>query len=163
MSYLSGINGAVSLNGTGSPLSKQLPVTRWNVNPTAEIVRFINSLTGKHPVKQATFLDATGTIDIDVDPSTTAGAGGEQPFAATAPAAFKPGDTISNLWLMLDITIAAPVGQTSSGTVNPSLGWTFPSAIIVGMPMELVIAGKATLRINFEASGKFSPPGGAEY
>lgn len=157
MSYLAGINGTVSVNGTGSGagLTKQLPITRWGVNPTAEIVRFINSLTGKHAVKQATFLDCTGNFDLDVDPTN-------QPLAGGSAVSFKPGDTISNLWLILDLT-SANTGSASSGTVAPNLGWTFPSAIIPGMPAELVIAGKATLRANFEASGKFSPPGGAEY
>lgn len=157
MSYLAGINGTVSVGGTGSGagLTKQLPITRWAVNPTAEIVRFINSLTGKHAVKQSTFLDATGNFDMDVDPAN-------QPFLSNLTYAFKPGDTVTNLYLILDLT-AANTGASGSDTVAPNLGWAFPQAIIPSMPTELVIAGKASIRANFEASGKFIPPGGAEY
>src|SRR5690242_9841121 len=99
MSYLAGINGTVSVGGTGtgSSMTKQLPITQWAVNPTAEIVRFINSLTGKHAQKQSTFLDATGNFTMDVDPAN-------QPFLSTLAYTFKPGDTITNLYLVLDLT-----------------------------------------------------------
>lgn len=134
MSYnpRSGISGTATVNGT------ELPITDWSVNPSATILQFVNSLTGKHAKKASTFEDATFSFSFDWDDSNN-------PFAA--PLTIVQGSTITNVKLLLD----GPSG---------SLYWNFPSAIVVSTPQSMQRAGKITTSVNCTADGTFAAPGG---
>lgn len=128
----SGFTGTATINGT------ELPVTDWSVSPSATILQFMNSLTGKHARKSATFEDASFSISFDWDDSNN-------PFAS--PLTITQGATITNVKLLLD----GPTG---------ALYWSFPSAIVSGTPQSLQRAGKITTTLNCTADGTFAAPGG---
>ena len=134
MSYLSGITASATINGT------ELPVTGWSVSPSAVILRYVNSKTGLHPVKQSTIVDATFSLQIDYDPTN-------QPFAT--PLAIVPGSLLTAVKLYLDF---------GAGNAN---FWNFPQAIVAGTPQSVTREGKTVTVINCEASGQLAAPGGS--
>lgn len=135
MSYLSGITSGASLNATA------LPTTTWSVDATAEILRYVNSLTGLHPVKQSTILDASFTIGVDFDPALN-------PFAS--PISIIPGIILTNVVLFLN----GPTGTTN---------WTFPSAIVQRIVESMTREGKILTTLYCQASGVLTCPGGVSF
>lgn len=133
MSYLSGIQGTGTINGT------ELPVTGWDVTPSATILEFINSKTGLHPVVQSTILRARFAIEFDFDPAN-------QPF--TSPLSIVVGSTLTSVNLYID------------GTGGSNF-WNFPSALVATTPQQLRREGKVVTRIECVASGQFKAPNGA--
>lgn len=88
--FLTGIDGTV-LFTTPSAAAKELAVVDWALRETAELVKFVNSLTGHFPINAATFIDNEFTITVDVDPANEA-------FSATVGA--YVGETIGPVKLL---------------------------------------------------------------
>lgn len=133
MSFLNGLTATATINGT------ELAVTGWSVNDSAVILRYVNSKTGIHPVKESTIEDATFSITVDFDPSL-------QPFAA--PLNIRAGTVLTAVKLFLD----GPTGTTY---------WSFPSAIVASVGNSVVREGKVSTVLNCEASGQLAAPGGS--
>lgn len=136
MSYHAGIGGTVTINGT------ELALTRWSVNPSATIVAFMNSKTGKFAKKQSTFEDCDFSFSIDYDDAANA-------FAA--PLTLAPGQTITQVKLFLDNTA---VGLPPNGEY-----WHFPSAIIQRTPQTLEVVGRIETTIDCTSDGTYGTPG----
>lgn len=135
----SGFTGTATI-GSGPT---ELPVVGWGVTPTATILRYFNSLTGKHPAKAATFSDLDFFIDIDWDDSN-------QPFS-TSPLGIVPSTALTAVKLRLD----GPSG---------SKYWDIGNAIVVGTPQTLQRDGKIVTRLNCTASGAtWTAPGGTAF
>lgn len=131
--YYAGNNGAATINGTA------LDLVRWSVNPTATVVAFINSLTGKHPARLPTFDDG-GRFTVVVDFNQTT-----YPFSGSF--SIRPGSILTNVLLYINL--------------GANLKWQFPSAIVEGTPEELELAGKVMTSIVCLADGPYAPPGQA--
>jgi hypothetical protein len=130
MTFHSGTTATAKVGAT------ELPVVSWNVDPSVEIQRFINSLTGNFAQKEATFKDARFTLVLDYDFEAS-------PFAATPNLTI--GTKVTNVKLYLD---------GPSGTKF----WSFPSAVVVSTPQSNEVAGKPVTTINLENDGTFSAP-----
>lgn len=118
--------------GTATINAVELAVVSWSVDPSVEIARFRNSKTAGFTVKEATWKEATFSIEVDWDFDLN-------PFAAVG-----LGTTVTNVKLFLRGT----GGQF----------WLFPSAIVVGTPQRTEVDGKVTTTINLENSGTFTAP-----
>lgn len=118
--------------GTATVAGVELSVVSWSVDPNTEIARFRNSKTAGFTKKEATWKEATFTIDVDWD------------FDANAFATVGLGTTVTNVRLYL---------RTTSGNY-----WSFPSAIVVGTPQRTDVDGKIVTTLNLENDGTFSAP-----
>ncbi|MGD1275670.1 MAG: hypothetical protein ABR964_00430 [Tepidisphaeraceae bacterium] len=126
--------------GTAALGSSELPITKWEVQPTVELTPFKNSKSGGYVLREATFKDCTVEIDIDFD-------FGNNPFAA--PLSINVGAVLSNVKLCLH--------QSSAGALD-GLCWSFSSLIVDGTPQQLVVDGKITTKVLCKGSGSFTYP-----
>lgn len=130
MTFNSGKESTATIEGT------ELPTTEWSVDPSVEIVRFLNSKTDDYAIKKPTFKDCTFTITIDWDFDSN-------PFQT--PTTLNIGTELTNVRLYLN-------GVASEY-------WHFPTAIVVGTPQSTSTEGKIVTTINCENSGEFGIPG----
>src|SRR5271163_968181 len=86
--FYSGVGGTASV---GSPPA-ELPVTDWEVRPTAQITRFRNSKSGPYDIIEANWLSATVHISIEYDFANN-------PFQS--PASIQIGSRLTNVKLFL--------------------------------------------------------------
>jgi hypothetical protein len=135
--FYSGVSGSASV---GSP-SIELPVTDWEVRPTAQTTRFRNSKTGPYDVIQTNWLSAAVTISIEYDFNNN-------PFQA--PASIQIGSTLTNVKLYLH--------QSAAGQLDGS-AWIFPSLVVTGTPQTLPLDGKNIVtKLTCMSDGPFSYP-----
>jgi hypothetical protein len=135
--FYSGVGGTVSV---GSP-AVELPITDWEVRPSAQITRFRNSLTGPYDVVEANWLSAAVTISIEYDFNNN-------PFQA--PAAIQIGTLLTNVKLYLH--------QSAPGQLDGS-AWVFPSLLVTGTPQTLPLDGKNIVtKFTCVNDGPFSYP-----
>lgn len=128
-----GITSTALINGT------ELPIIGWNRRPIAIIVRFVNSLSGGHPVYLPTITDG-GKFSIEFDWDDA-----NQPFAA--PLSIRVGTIITVVKLLID---------TNVGTRFVSI----PSAIVESTPFKTVVEGKIAGSIDCQTSGQWAEIGG---
>lgn len=136
MSYSprSGLLGTVTVNGT------ELPITNWSTSPTAQVIPFVNSLSGGHPNKLGGITDGgMFSFSYDWDDNNT-------PFSA--PLSLRVGQTITNVKLFID---------GSAGSRFKSI----PSAIVVGTPLGVEVAGKISGSVVATVDGKWAEIGGS--
>jgi hypothetical protein len=139
MTFKSGRFGRVTI-GSGTPT--ELPTISWNVNPSASIIPFRNTRTGRHTLREATFFDCTVEVVIDYDHDAN-------PFAT--PPNLTAGATITNVFLYVN----GGSGASPSGDK-----WDFPSMIVQGTPTECSVEGKMGVRVSLVPNGLFKYPGG---
>jgi hypothetical protein len=128
--FKSGINGKATVNGT------ELAIINWNTEATVEKVEFKNSRTGTTAKKELTYRDVRFSMEVDIDLDAN-------PFAA--PLNVRAGTKLTNVRLFIN-------GLTG-------LGWTFPSAVVMGTPQRLEVAGKVITTFNCENDGPYGEPG----
>lgn len=131
--YLTGIDGSAKLT-TPSAADQELPVVEWNLESTAEVVEFINSLTGHFVVNAATYIRARFTIVVDVNPALDC--------FSLAVGAFV-GETIGPVTLWR---------QKNAGTPT---GWYFTTACIESMGERMQRGGKIVQTLNCRGNGAF--------
>jgi hypothetical protein len=135
--FYSGVGGTASL---GSP-PVELPITDWEVRPTAQITRFRNSKTGPYDQVEANWLSATVTISIEYDFNNN-------PFQS--PASLQIGATLTNVKLYLH--------QSAPGQLDGS-AWVFPSLVVTGTPQTLPLGGQNIVtKLTCMNDGPFSYP-----
>jgi hypothetical protein len=134
------INGAAT-SGGGIGSGTELPVVGWDVNPSATVLRYMNSLTGNHPAKATTFSDCDFSIEIDWDATN-------QPFSTAAPAL-----AINVTTVLTNVHLTHKTGQD----------WFFPSAIVIGAPQTLRREGKIVTRLQCTSNGAWTAPGGTSF
>jgi hypothetical protein len=132
MEFHSGVNASAKIGVT------ELATTNWSVDPAIDIVNFRNSKTDAYSVKETTFKNCTGTIDVDFDFD-------DNPFTAATPLVL--GTVLTDLKLYVD------------DVADNTLYWHFPLAIVTSTPQSAPTEGKITTSIRFENSGIFYPPG----
>ncbi len=138
--FHSGFEGTATI--LVSAVQTELALIRWDIIPTAKLVEFMNSRSGLYPVREATFRDLTGSIDIDYDfanPIYSTSAGGMN---------LQPGTTISQLKLYLDQTSRYSGSGLGTGSLDGPY-WYIASALINAMPQSLTNDGKITTRISW--------------
>ncbi|MGA2233319.1 MAG: hypothetical protein ABSH22_20645 [Tepidisphaeraceae bacterium] len=135
--FYSGVGGTASV---GSP-PVELPITDWQVRPTAQITRFRNSKTGPYDQVEAAWLNATVTISVEYDFDNN-------PFQA--PAAIQIGTLLTNVKLYLH--------QSAAGQLDGS-AWSFPTLMVTGTPQTLPVSGENIVtQFTCVSSGPFSYP-----
>lgn len=135
----SGFTGTATI-GSGPT---ELPVVGWGVNASATILKYFNSLTGKHPAKAATFSDLDFFIDVDFDASN-------QPFS-TSPLGIVPGLQLTLVKLRID----GPAGSSF---------WDIGNSLVQGIGNGLTREGKISTRLNCTANGAtWTAPGGSAF
>jgi hypothetical protein len=118
----------------------ELPITHWEVQPSAELTQFKNSRSGGFVLREASFKDCLVAIDIDYD-------FGNNPFAS--PISIAVGATLSNVNLYLH--------QSAAGALNGPF-WSFSSLIVEGTPQQLAVDGKITTKVMCRGNGSFAYP-----
>lgn len=131
--------------GTAAIGANELAVTRWDVTPIVQTQEFKNSMSGPAVVRQPTFQDVSGTLDLDYDFAN-------DPFAS--PPAIIVGSILTNLALYL---------HQSAKNALDGKKWVFPSIIIESTPMSLTVDGKVTVRVSFKGAGTNTAAAAATY
>jgi hypothetical protein len=135
--FYSGVGGTASV---GSP-PVELPITDWEVRPTARITRFRNSKSGPNDLVEANWLNATVMIAVEYDFNSN-------PFQA--PGAIQVGVELTNVKLYLH--------QSASGQLDGP-AWVFPSLIVTGTPQTLPLSGENIVtRFTAVSNGPFTYP-----
>jgi hypothetical protein len=135
--FYSGVGGTASL---GTP-AFQLPITDWEVRPTAQITRFRNSKTGPYDLVEASWLNATVTVSIEYDFNNN-------PFQP--PPSIQVGTELKNVRLYLH--------QSGPGNMDGS-AWSFPSLVVTGTPQTLPLSGQNIVtKFTCVTNGPFSYP-----
>lgn len=142
--FHSGKYGTATVNGT------EIALIRWEVDPTVDIVRFLNSKTGSYPKREATFYDASVSLVFDYDFDAP---------SFSAPLLLYPGQIIqSKLYLR----------QTAPSALNGTF-WQFPKTgldttsnglVIQGSPMSCDVDGKIGTSVSALITGAFTFPDG---
>jgi hypothetical protein len=132
--FHSGFYGTAALGGD------ELPITKWEVQPTVELTPFKNSKSGGFILREATFQDCIVEIDVDFDFANN-------PFAS--PLNINVGAVLTNVKLYLH--------QSSAGSLD-GLFWAFSSLIVDGTPQQLIVDGTITTKILCKGSGSFTYP-----
>lgn len=127
--------------GTAAIGTSELPITGWEVQPTAELQQFKNSKSGGYVLREATFQDCSVMVLMDYDFANS-------PFSM--PYAIAVGTTLTNVNLFLN--------QSVSGAMDGS-HWTFTSLIVDSTPQQLVVDGKITTKVMCKGNGSFTYPG----
>lgn len=122
--------------GTAAIAANELAVVKWSINPTAKLEEFRNSLSGAYVVRQSTFLDFSGSLDIDYDFANG--------LFLTTYGGLTPGTILAGLRLFLH--------QTAKSALNGSF-WGIPSAIVDGTPQDLTVDGKIITRVMYKGAG----------
>ncbi|HUB24554.1 MAG TPA: hypothetical protein VL992_03920 [Tepidisphaeraceae bacterium] len=135
--FYSGVGGTASV---GTP-PVELPITDWEVRPTAQITRFRNSKSGPYDLVEANYLNATVTVTVEYDFNNN-------PFQA--PASIQIGMELSNVQLFLH--------RSNTGSLDGA-AWSFPSLIVTGTPQTLRLTGQ-NIAVSFScvSNGAFSYP-----
>jgi hypothetical protein len=132
--FYSGVGGTASY---GSP-PVELPITDWQVTPSARTTTFRNSKSGPYDIVEANWLSATVTISIEYD------------FAASPLSAIQVGAQLTNVMLYLH--------QSSPGQLDGP-AWTFGSLIVTSTPQSLPMTGRnLAARFMCASDGPFSCP-----
>jgi hypothetical protein len=135
--FYSGVGGTASV---GNP-PLELPITDWQVNPSAQTTRFRNSKSGPFDIVESNWLSATVTISIEYDFSNS-------PFQS--PAAIQVGSRLTNVKLFLH--------QSSPGQLDGP-AWTFGSLVVTATPQSLPMTGRnITTRLTCASDGPFTYP-----
>jgi hypothetical protein len=135
--FYSGVGGTASV---GNP-PLELPITDWQVNPTAQTTRFRNSKSGPFDIVEANWLSATVTISIEYDFASS-------PFQS--PAAIQVGSRLTNVKLFLH--------QSSPGQLDGA-AWMFSSLVVTSTPQTLPLTGRSiTTRLSCTSDGPFTYP-----
>jgi len=135
--FYSGVGGTASV---GNP-PLELPITDWDVRPSAQTTRFRNSKSGPFDIVEANWLSATVTISIEYDFSSS-------PFQS--PAAIQVGSQLTNVKLYLH--------QSSPGQLDGP-AWTFASLVVTATPQTLPQTGRNIVtQLTCDSDGPFSYP-----
>lgn len=134
MTFHSGFDGKVTVNGT------ELPITEWSVNPGVRIAETDNSKSGGFMLRESSggkTADFSINADLDFDANLFG-----------APTSIVIGTKLTNVKLLLN---------GLSG-----LFWLFPSAVVVSTPQTVTHSGTnmVSVQINGRSDGTFSYPGG---
>lgn len=136
--------------GTGTVNGVEIPLISWDVEPTVDIVRFLNSKTGSYPKREATFYDASVTLVFDLDFDA-------YPFAT--PINLIPGQIV---------TAKLYMRQTANSALNGDF-WQFPKTgldtssnglVVQSAPMSLNVDGKIGTSVSCLITGAFAWPTG---
>ena len=132
--FYSGVSGTASV---GSP-PVELPITDWQVTPSARTTTFRNSKSGPYDIVEANWLSATVTISIEYD------------FAAGPLSGIQVGAQLTNVKLYLH--------QSSPGQLDGP-AWTFGSLIVTSTPQSLPMTGRnLAVRFTCASDGAFNYP-----
>lgn len=135
--FHSGVGGTASV---GSP-AVELPITDWEVRPTAEVTKFRNSKTGPYEQVEGTWKSAAVTVSVEYDFANN-------PFQT--PAAIQVGATLSNVKLYLH--------QSAPGLLDGP-AWTFPSLVVTTTPQTLPVNGQNIVtKFTCVTNGTFGYP-----
>jgi hypothetical protein len=126
--------------GTAAIGSNELAITKWSINPKADIVKLKNSKSGQYPAYLPTFSECQCTIDLDWDSANNPF---QSPFGVSA------GAVLSNVSLYL----AQPTKDSMSGPA-----WTATSFTVESTPQSLDIDGKIVTRITGYMWGTVTAP-----
>lgn len=132
--FHSGFGGTAAISGT------ELPITSWEVNPTAQLSEFKNSKSGGFVLRETTFKDCSVTLTIDYD-------FGNDPFGS--PLSLFPGVSLSTVNLYLHQT-------TPDSLTGPA--WAFTALVVEGTPQSLAVDGKIQTKIQCRGNGSYTAP-----
>lgn len=135
--FYSGVGGTASL---GTP-PVELPITDWDVRPSAQLNRFRNSKSGPFDIVEPNWLSATVNISIEYDFANS-------PFQP--PASIQVGSILTNVMLYLH--------QSAPDRLDGP-AWIFPSLVVTSTPQTLPMTGRDIVtRLSCVSDGTFTFP-----